>query len=90
MTTARLVICVFMPTKLQIEIDELVKEIDRLKAAGDPEERISDMNEYLRVLYLKLKMELQGGEKPWETSGDSKGSRGSRRAKGSTGTKRAR
>jgi hypothetical protein len=55
-----------MEQSVATEIDKIVQEIERLKSSGDPEGRIADLNEYLRVLYLKLKTELQQGPKPWE------------------------
>jgi hypothetical protein len=53
-----------MDVPLEEQIDKLVKEIEQLKKDGDPEDRVSDLNEYLRVLYLKLSMTLQ--EKRWD------------------------
>jgi hypothetical protein len=55
-----------MKSSVETEIDQVVQQIEELKQAGDPEGRISDLNEYLRVLYLRLKMELQEGARPWE------------------------
>lgn len=56
-----------MESSVESQIDQLVQQIEALKKEGDPEGRIPDLNEYLRVLYLRLKMELQEGPKPWES-----------------------
>ncbi len=55
-----------MKSSVETEIDQVVQQIEELKQAGDPEGRIPDLNEYLRVLYLRLKTELQEGARPWE------------------------
>jgi hypothetical protein len=55
-----------MKSPVETEIDQVVQQIEELKQAGDPDGRTSDLNEYLRVLYLRLKMELQAGARPWE------------------------
>jgi len=52
-----------MDSSIEDQIDRLVQEIEQLKKDGDPEGRVSDLNEYLRVLYLRLSMTLQ--DKRW-------------------------
>jgi hypothetical protein len=44
---------------LAAEIDRVAQEIERLKKDGDPENRIQDLNAYLRVLGRQLSEALQ-------------------------------
>ena len=52
-----------MTTSLEAEIDKVVQQIEQLKKDGDPDGRVGDLNEYLRVLYMRLKTQLHEGQK---------------------------
>jgi hypothetical protein len=54
-----------MSTPLENEIDEIAREIDRLKEEGDPDGRAADLSAYLRVLHTKLALELQKDPGRW-------------------------
>jgi hypothetical protein len=54
-----------MEDKITSEIDHIAQEIERLRQDGDPEGRIPDLNAYLRVLNVRLAIELQKEPRRW-------------------------
>ncbi len=54
-----------MRESIESEIDRILEEIERLKKDGASEDRISDLNAYLRVLHARLTIALQGDPQRW-------------------------
>ena len=54
-----------MDAPVESEIDKIIQEIERLKKEGGQDDRINDLNAYLRVLHARLTIALQQDLRRW-------------------------